>query len=155
MEPDGKVCAPAAVEPFSLHCPFQEQLYDTGCSYRKPISRYSSSVELPSVSHSSNVHQALALSRLSDTELQQTVLTVEKLMGQWESHQITKPLLSLPLSRLRATGPNSIAWPCIVFLLAFVLVISSPERKFPSIPFHLNLTSIRPTQRLPPLGSLS
>lgn len=94
---------------------------------------YSSSVELPSVSHSSCVHQALALSRLSDTELHQTVLTVEKLTCQWESHQITEPLLSLPLSRLRATGPNSIAWPCIVLLLAFVLVISSPEK---ALPFH-------------------
>lgn len=103
------------------------------------LSPWYSSDKLPSISHSSNIHWALALSRLSDTAESDTVPAGKELMGQWESRQLTKlpslysPLLS-PDSRQQA---QHVAWPgnVLLYCLAlFVLVISSLKMALPFYP---------------------
>lgn len=58
MEPYGKVYVLTAVEPFSAL--FQEQLHDIA-ELAEKLLLWHSSIELPSINHSSNIHSALAL----------------------------------------------------------------------------------------------
>lgn len=58
MEPYGKVYVLTAVEPFSAL--FQEQLHDIA-ELAEKLLLWHSSIELPSINHSSNIHSALVL----------------------------------------------------------------------------------------------
>lgn len=132
MKPNGKVCALPAVEPFSLHSPFQ-------VSWKTSLSGIVQISCPQSVIHQTFTEPLPWAGCQTQSWVRHSPCWEGAYMGQWESCQLTKlpslysPLL-FPNSRQQAQQ-RCLARQCTSLLPCFVLVVSNLNASSPGKPF--------------------